>query len=466
MNEAVSSIAAADTQQGSHELSRSLRPRHVAMITIGGIIGAGLFVGSSVAISATGPAVIISYILTGFLLLLVMRMLGEMAVEMPQVRSFTEFTRATLGNWAGFSVGWLYWYFWVTVIPVEAIAGAAIIKDYVPLPQWEIGTALMVCMTAVNLMSARAYGEFEFWFSSIKVAAIISFILVVGAHAFGFRSPTGATFSNLTAYGGFAPLGWFAVLASVTTVIWSMMGAEVVTIAAAESPEPARAVARMTSTIITRILLFYVLSVFFITCVVPWNKVVPAQSPFTLALDEVHFPYATDIMKAVVLTAVLSCLNSCFYIASRVLFVLATRGDAPRWLVRTNRRHVPDRSVLLASLFGFAGVMAAILSPAGVYVFLTNSSGAIIAIIYLMIGVAQVVSRRARERAGLPPSALPMWLFPWLSYVGIAGMASVLVAMAFTPSHRAELWTSMISIAVALLAYAVLRHGKPAPAGG
>jgi GABA permease len=466
MNEAVSSIAAADTQQSSHELSRSLRPRHVAMITIGGIIGAGLFVGSSVAINATGPAVIISYILTGFLLLLVMRMLGEMAVEMPQVRSFTEFTRATLGNWAGFSVGWLYWYFWVTVIPVEAIAGAAIIKDYVALPQWVIGTGLMVCMTSVNLMSARAYGEFEFWFSSIKVAAIISFILVVGAHAFGFRSPTGPTFSNLTAFGGFAPLGWFAVLASVTTVIWSMMGAEVVTIAAAESPEPARAVARMTSTIITRILLFYVLSVFFITCVVPWNKVVPAQSPFTLALDEVHFPYATDIMKAVVLTAVLSCLNSCFYIASRVLFVLATRGDAPHWLVRTNRRHVPDRSVLLASLFGFAGVMAGILSPAGVYVFLTNSSGAIIAIIYLMIGVAQVVSRRARERAGLPPSALPMWLFPWLSYLGIAGMASVLVAMAFTPSHRAELWTSMISIAVALLAYAVLRRGKPAPAGG
>ena len=443
-----------------HQLSRSLRPRHVAMITIGGIIGAGLFVGSSVAIKAAGPAVIVSYVLTGFLLLLVMRMLGEMAVEMPQVRSFTEFTRATLGNWAGFSVGWLYWYFWVTVIPVEAIAGAGIIKDWVPLPEWVIGTALMVCMTCVNLLSARAYGEFEFWFSSIKVAAIISFILVVGAHAFGFRSPTGPTFSNLTAHGGFAPLGWFAVLASVTTVIWSMMGAEVVTIAAAESPEPARAVARMTSTIISRILLFYVLSVFAITCVVPWSQVVPAQSPFTLALDEVHFPYASTLMAAVVLTAVLSCLNSCFYIASRVLFVLATRGDAPRWLVRTNRCHVPARSVLLASLFGFAGVIAAILSREGVYVFLTNSSGAIIAIIYLMIGVSQVVSRRARERAGLPPSALPMWLFPWLSYLGIAGMASVLVAMAFTPSHRAELWTSTVSIAIALLAYLLLRRGK------
>src|SRR3974390_2861944 len=171
-----------------HALSRSLRPRHVAMITIGGIIGAGLFVGSSVAIKAAGPVVVFGYILTGFLLLLVMRMLGEMAVEMPQVPSFTEFTRATLGNWAGFSVGWLYWYFWVIVIPVEAIAGAGIIQRWLPLPMWQIGIALLVLMTGVNLMPARAYGEFEFWFSSIKVAAIVTFIVAVGSYAFGYRS--------------------------------------------------------------------------------------------------------------------------------------------------------------------------------------------------------------------------------------------------------------------------------------
>ncbi|MGC1728893.1 MAG: amino acid permease, partial [Steroidobacteraceae bacterium] len=332
MNDASTS---APTDQ--YELSRSLRPRHVSMITIGGIIGAGLFVGSSVAIAAAGPAIIISYALTGFLVLLVMRALGEMAVEMPEVRSFTEFTRAACGNWAGFSVGWLYWYFWAVVISVEAIAGAAIIQGWWPaLPTWLIGVALMACMTGVNLMSARAYGEFEFWFSSIKVAAIICFIVVVGAYACGYRSPTGPTFSNLVAYGGFAPRGAFAVLASVTTVIWSMMGAEVVTIAAAESPEPARAVARMTSSIISRIVLFYIGSVFVIVCAVPWSRVVPAQSPFTLALGEVHFPYASTFMAAVILTAVLSCLNSSFYIASRVLFVLATRGDAPRGLVRIN----------------------------------------------------------------------------------------------------------------------------------
>jgi GABA permease len=191
--------------------------------------------------------------------------------------------------------------------------------------------------------------------------------------------------------------------------------------------------------------------------------VVSGQSPFTLALDQIRFPYASEIMAAVILTAVLSCLNSSFYVASRVLFVLASRGDAPRWLVRTNSRHVPVRAVLLASAVGFAGVIAAILSPSVVFAFLVNASGAIIAVIYLAIGVSQVRSRRAREAAGEARPALPMWLFPWLSYVAIVGMALVLIAMALTPSHRAEFWTSVISITVALLGYVFSRRlGAPA----
>jgi GABA permease len=428
------------------------------MITVGGIIGAGLFVGSGVAIAAAGPAIILSYALTGTLVLLIMRMLGEMAVEMPRVRSFTEFTRAALGDWAGFSTGWLYWYFWVVVIPVEAIAGAGVIQRWLPLPTWEVGTVLMVLMTGVNLMSARVYGELEFWFSSIKVAAIITFIVVVGAYACGYHSPAGPTFSNLVAYGGFAPRGGFAVLAAVTTVIWSMMGAEVVTIAAAESAEPARAVARMTSTIISRIVIFYIGSVFVIVCAVPWNRVVEGESPFTLALDHIGIPYAGTIMAAVVLTAVLSCLNSSFYVASRVLFVLASRGDAPGWLVKTNSNHVPARAVLLAGVAGFAGVVAAIVSPGVVFAFLVNASGAIIAVIYLAIAVSQVRTRRQRERSGLPPPALPMWLFPWLSYLAIAGMLLVLVAMALTPAHRAEFWTSAVSIGVVLGMFVVSRR--------
>src|SRR5580658_2934802 len=183
---------------GKNELSRSLKGRHLTMISIGGIIGAGLFVSSSTAIIAAGPASFLSYAICGLLILLVMRMLGEMATSLPHIRSFTEFARAGLGDGAGFVVGWLYWYFWVLVVPVEAIAGAKILQTFlpasIPLTPLQIGLGLMTIMTCVNLMSARSYGEFEFWFASIKVAAIIVFIVIAASYAFGWTAPHGASF--------------------------------------------------------------------------------------------------------------------------------------------------------------------------------------------------------------------------------------------------------------------------------
>jgi GABA permease len=444
----------------SHKLSRSLRSRHISMISIGGIIGAGLFVGSSAAIVAAGPAVVLSYAITGCLVLLIMRMLGEMAVEMPHIHSFTEFARAGLGNWAGFTVGWLYWYFWIIVIPVEAIAGATILQGWLPYANWQLGLVLMVIMTGINLLSARAYGEFEFWFSSIKVSAIIVFIVLAASYAFGLRSPTGPTFSNLVSHGGFAPKGGMAVLAAITTVIFSMMGAEVATIAAAESAEPTKAIARMTSSIVIRILIFYVGSIFTIVSVLPWVLVKSGESPFVRALELMQVPWASTIMNIIILTAVLSCLNSAFYVASRVLFLLAERGDAPRVLVRTNARKVPTNSVILGSLSGFVGVMVAILSPGLVFAFLVNASGALIVFIYIAIAVAQIRLRLARERAGAAPPALAMWFFPWLSYFAIGAFVAVLIAMAFTPAHAAELRTSVMSVVVALLAYVLVRRSQ------
>lgn len=461
MNDTAATATATTAAADDHSLSRSLRPRHVSMITIGGIIGAGLFVGSSAAIAAAGPACVISYALTGAVVFLIMRMLGEMAVANPQVRSFTEFSRLGLGHWAGFSVGWLYWFFWVVVIPVEAIAGATLLQQWLPMvPNWAFGMALMAAMTGVNLMSARAYGEFEFWFSSIKVAAIIVFIVMAASFAFGVTSPTGPTFSNLVSHGGFAPHGAIAVLATVTTVIFSMMGAEIVAVAAAESTEPARAVARMSSTIVVRILVFYVTSLLLIVSILPWDLVKPGESPFTRALELMNVRWAPTIMSFIILTAVLSCLNSAFYVASRVLFVLADKGDAPHWLVKTNKRHVPARSVMLGSAVGFAGVLLAILSPSGVFAFLVNASGAVIVFVYIATAAAQVSLRRKNERAGRPPPALPIWLFPWLSYFAIAAMTAVLIAMAFTPGLESQLWASVGSVVVALVAYGVIRHGK------
>ena len=445
------------------ELSRSLQPRHVTMISIGGIIGAGLFVGSSASIAATGPAIVLSYLITGLLVLLVMRMLGEMAVANPQVRSFTEFARVGLGPWAGFVAGWLYWYFWMIVVPVEAIAGANILHAWLGLPSWLLGIALMGIMTGVNLMSARSYGEFEFWFASIKVAAILVFIALAAAFACGFTSATCPTFGNLTNYGGFAPHGWVAVLAGAVTVYFSLTGAEITTIAAAESKEPARAVAQMSSSVIVRILTFYVGSVLLIVTVVPWVRIHPGESPFTLALTVMQFKWASIAMSAIILTAVLSCLNSAFYVCSRVLFVLAEHGDAPQWLVQLNDRRVPTRSVWMGSLAGVLGILAAMISSQTVFAFLVNASGALSVFVYILIALAHIRLRRAREASGVTPPALTVWFFPWASYAAVAGMAAVLIAMALTPGELSqELRVSVLAFAVASGAYLVVRWRRRA----
>jgi AAT family amino acid transporter/GABA permease len=426
------------------------------MISIGGIVGAGLFVSSSTAIIAGGPASFISYAITGLLILLVMRMLGEMTTALPQVRSFTEFARAGLGEGAGFVVGWLYWYFWVLVVPVEAIAGAKILQSWMPFSPLQIGLGLMSVMTAVNLMSARSYAEFEFWFASIKVAAILVFIAIAASYAFGWTSPHGATFANLVDHGGFTPHGWIAVLAAVPTVFFAMTGAEITTIAAAESAEPGRAIARMSTAVIWRILIFYVISLFLIVSVTPWNTVRSGESPFTLALNTMHVPWAGIIMSVIILTAVLSCLNSAFYVSSRVLFILAERGDAPQSLVKLNARRVPVGSVLIGAAAGFLGIIAATEAPQVVFDFLVSSSGAVIVFIYMSICVAQITLRRRRERRGEPAPAISMWLFPYLSYAAIAAMAAVLIAMAFTRGLQRDFYFSCITLIVATLAYLIV----------
>jgi L-asparagine transporter-like permease len=456
-NSAVQTAPAA-LSKPKYELSRSLKGRHLTMISIGGIIGAGLFVGSSTSIIAGGPASFISYTITGLLILLVMRMLGEMTTALPHVRSFTEFARAGLGEGAGFVVGWLYWYFWVLVVPVEAIAGAKILHSWIPLEPLPIGIGLMTVMTCVNLMSARSYAEFEFWFASIKVAAILVFIVIAASYAFGWTAPHGATFGNLVDYGGFTPHGWIAVLAAVPTVFFAMTGAEITTIAAAESAQPGRAVAKLSAAVIWRILIFYVISLFLIVSVTPWNSVRSGESPFTLALNTMHVPWAGTIMSVIILTAVLSCLNSAFYVSSRVLFILADRGDAPQSLVKLNARRVPVGSVLIGAAAGFLGIIAATQAPQVVFDFLVSSSGAVIVFVYMTICLAQITLRRRHEREGLAAPPVRMWLFPYLSFAAIAGMGAVLIAMAFTPGLQQDFWVSCITLAVAAGAYLIVRR--------
>ncbi len=455
------------SQSGTVELSRTLLPRHVSMIAIGGIIGAGLFVGSSTTISLTGPAAVISYLIAGLLILLVMRMIAEMAIVLEGVQSFPDFARAGLGHLAGFLSGWLYWYFWVVVVAVEAIAGAKIIGGWLPgVPEWAIGAGLTALMTAVNLMSTRSYGEFEFWFSSIKVAAILVFSLICALWVFGITAPQGfdpnGFGGNLTAHGGFAPHGWGPVFAGVASTIFSLCGAEIATIAAAESPDPAKVIARMTVSVALRIVIFYVLAIGLIVAVVPWTQIVPGHSPFATTLAAMRIPGGETIMSAVVLVAVLSCLNSGLYVTSRALFGLARFGDAPDWLVHVNARGVPARAIIVASLFAYGALAAQWLSPGTVFSFLVNSSGVTMILLYMLVAIAQLRERTRAEREAPERLTLKMWFHPFGTLTALAAMLAVLVFMGLQPDLASQLWMSLLVAGLFAAAFWLLRTGKRA----
>ncbi|MGH3435051.1 MAG: amino acid permease [Sciscionella sp.] len=425
------------------------------LIALGGVIGAGLFVGSGVVIHATGPAAVVSFLIAGCLIVLVMRMLAEMAVAKPAVGSFYVYAREALGNRAGFTVGWMYWYFFVIVVAVEAVAGGRIVQLWLPhVPLWVICLVLMALLTGTNMISARSYGEFEYWFSSIKVIAIVVFLALGALYLFGAWPHSHGGLTNLVSHGGFAPVGIGAILAAVVPCIAFYTGAEIVTIAAAESAEPRKAVARAMKSIILRVLAFYIGSVFVVVAVLPWNSKNAAVSPYAAVLGVLQVPGVETIMNAIVLVAVLSCLNSSLYTTSRMLFALTRNGDAPRAFTKVSRNGVPRRAILVGTVVGFVSVIFAAVSPDLIFPFLINSYGAVALFVYLMVAISQVKMRRQLERAGteLP---LKMWLFPWLSYATIAAMATVIIAMAFLPKTRAEFFLSLVTVAVIVIAYQV-----------
>jgi GABA permease len=457
------------TTRSASGLRHSLKQRHMTMIGLGGVIGAGLFVGSGVVIRATGPAALVSFVITGLLVVLVMRMLGEMAVALPAVGSFSEYARLAfsdrprLGELAGFLTGWMYWYFWVIVVALEAVAGADLVRFWLPNePTWLISLVLLLSLTVTNLVSVKSFGEFEFWFASIKVAAIVAFLLVAGAYVLGLWPGVAASLVNLTARGGFAPNGILPVMTGAVAVTGFYFGAELVTVAAAEAAEPAKAVAAATNSVISRALLFYVGSILLVVCLVPWNS--PAMTtPYVSALRAMHIPAAAQIMNAVILTAVLSALNSGLYASSRMLFALTRRGDAPVGLARLNRNGVPARAILLGTLFGYGAVVMSYVSPDKIFAFLVNSYGTVAIFVYVLIAVSQLRLRARLEKEDPARLRLRMWAYPYLTYAAIAGMLGIVLAMALIPEQRTPLIFGLASLGMLLLAFGLRLRlgGKP-----
>ena len=382
------------------------------MIALGGIVGASLFVGSGAVIHAVGPASILSYALGGLLVILVMRMLGEMATASPALGSFMEYARASLGGWAGYTIGWLYWYFWVGVVAFEAVAGAKLLILWIPgVPQWVFSLILLTLLTASNLVSTRSFGETEFWLASIKIVTIVVFLLTGTLFALGLWPGSTMSVANVT-LGGFAPHGVSAILHGIVMVIFAYVGTEIVTIAAAESADPVKSVAKATSSTVWRVIIFYVGSVSLLVMITPWDRIPTQTSPYAAAFGTFGIPAASTIISVVVLTSVLSVLNSGLYTASRMLFALQRNNWAPRWVADRSRKGTPWKAILACTSAGYAAVIMSYVAPNTVFDFIINSAGAVGLFVYAIIAGSQLRMRRQLEREAPERLKLRMWGYP------------------------------------------------------
>ncbi|MEU6052112.1 amino acid permease [Streptomyces xanthochromogenes] len=434
-------------------LSHGLKQRHLTMLGLGGVIGAGLFVGSGAGIAVAGPGIVVSYLIAGAIAMLVMRMLGEMSAAMPASGSFSVHAERALGRWAGFSVGWLYWFLLVVVLAVEATGAAKIANGWAPgVPQWAWVLIFMVVFTGANLAAVKNFGEFEFWFAALKIFAIVAFLVLGLLAVFGVLPDTSAVgLANLTGQGGFLPAGWSGVVSGVLAVIFAFGGLEVVTIAAAESDDPVRAVGRAVRSAVWRILFFYVGSMLVIVTLLPWTSMKPGQSPYVAVLDSIGIPGAGQIMNIVVFVALLSALNANLYGSSRMIFSLAERGEAPKGLLKVSGGGVPRRAVLASVAFGFVSVLLNLKWPDSVFLYMLNAVGAVLLFVWALIALSQLRLRRRIEREAPETLTLKMWAFPFLTWVALAAMAAVLVLMLFDATARPQVLWSAGATAVVLL---------------
>lgn len=428
-------------QESAASLSHGLKQRHLSMIALGGVIGAGLFVGSGAGIAAAGPSIVLAYTLSGLLVMLVMRMLGEMSAAHPSSGSFSAHAERAIGPWAGFTAGWSFWVLLCTAVGLEGIGAAKIVTGWLPgTPEWAWVALFMLVFCATNLAAVKNFGEFEFWFAALKVGAIGLF-LVLGVLAIAGLLP--GTDSPGTAHlTEFFPGGGEGLVVGLLASVFAYGGLETVTIAAAESEDPVRGVTNAVRTAMWRIGLFYIGSMAVIVTLVPWDaKAVVEKGPYVAALDSLGIPGAGQLMNVVVLVALLSAMNANVYGSSRIVYSLVARGLGPKTLGRVSGG-VPRIAVLLSCGFGFGCVVLSYWRPDDVFSWLLNMIGAVVLVVWIIVAVSHLRLRRSRA-------------FPVLTWVALAGMAAILVLMAREPGTRVQLYaTGAMTLVLAGVGYA------------
>ncbi|MGA2374640.1 MAG: amino acid permease [Candidatus Sulfotelmatobacter sp.] len=416
-------------------LQRRLSQRQLTMMAIGGAIGVGLFLGSSVTIRLAGPAVILSYLLGAGIALIMSYALAEMAVVHPVAGAFGVYAEKYLNPWAGFSVRATYGVAQIVAIGAEVTAAGIYISFWFPtVPQWIWVVLVSAALVALNSMRVNRLGEFEYWFAMVKVAAIVAFIIVGISLILGLGPHRAIGLANLSQH-GFLPAGWKGVWLSLTITVTSYMGVEIIAVTAGEAERPEITIPHAMRSIVWRLILFYVLAITIMVTLVPWNQTGASStisaSPFVTAFDQAHIPFAAAIMNFVVLTAALSSVNTNLYLSTRMLFSLGRGGYAPEWIGKVSHNGVPHHALLASTAGIVAAILLAIFAPRNAFLMLYGTAIAGMLFVWLVILNTHLRFRKAITHERLMRLPMRLWAHPVFTVVGILLLLAISVTTFF-----------------------------------
>ncbi|UTH75591.1 amino acid permease [Chromobacterium sp. IIBBL 290-4] len=441
--------------ESSTGLKRELKNRHIQLIALGGAVGTGLFLGSASVLKAAGPSMILGYAIAGLIAFMIMRQLGEMVAEEPVAGSFSHFAYRYWGRFPGFLSGWNYWVLYVLVSMAELTAVGAYVQYWWPhVPSWATALVCFVCINAINLANVKSYGESEFWFALIKVAAVIGMI-VFGAYLLisGTGGPQ-ASISNLWNDGGFFPHGFSGLFMMMAVIMFSFGGLELIGMTAAEASDPQKTIPKAVNQVIYRILIFYIGSLVVLLSLFPWSKVAAGGSPFVMIFEQIGAGFTAHALNFVVLTAALSVYNSGVYATSRMLFSLAEQGNAPAGLKKLDKRGVPVNATIASAIATFACVILNYLLPGEALGLLMSLVVAALVTNWAMISLTHLKFRRAK--AG-QQTVFPSFMFPAANWICLAFMVMILGILLFTPGMSVSVYALPIWLGVLWVAYRMKR---------
>jgi aromatic amino acid transport protein AroP len=451
-----------DNTPTSSGLKRELKNRHIQLIALGGAVGTGLFLGSAGVLKAAGPSMILGYAIAGFIAFMIMRQLGEMVAEEPVAGSFSHFAYRYWGNFAGFLSGWNYWVLYVLVSMAELTAVGLYVQYWWPqVPTWATALVCFLAINGINLANVKSYGETEFWFALIKVAAVMAMILFGGYLLWSGHGGPQASVQNLWNDGGFFPHGVKGLFMVMAAIMFSFGGLELIGMTAAETANPQKTIPKAVNQVIYRILIFYIGSLVVLLSLYPWSKVAAGGSPFVMIFQQIGASATAQVLNFVVLTAALSVYNSCVYATSRMLFSLAEQGNAPASMKKLDRRGVPVNATLFSALATIACVVLNYAMPGKAFGILMALVVAALVTNWAMISLTHMRFRKAK--AGTKLVFASFW-YPVSNWICLAFMLMILGILLLSPEDAVSVYVLPAWVLLLWIGYTIKNRRKPSDA--